>query len=59
MWARYMAPMPMCMWLIRQLANTPLQRLMDPGEDIGGAAMYLVSDEACYIVGHPREPSVR
>jgi NAD(P)-dependent dehydrogenase (short-subunit alcohol dehydrogenase family) len=35
------------------IANTPLQRLMDPVEDIGGAAMYLVSDEACYIVGHP------
>lgn len=35
------------------IANTPLQRLMDPVEDIGGAAMYLVSDEGCYIVGHP------
>jgi 3-oxoacyl-[acyl-carrier protein] reductase len=35
------------------IANTPLQRLMDPVEDIGGAAMFLVSDEACYIVGHP------
>ena len=32
--------------------NTAMQRLADPVEDIGGAAMFLVSDEACFIVGH-------
>jgi len=36
-------------WLIE---NTAMQRLADPVEDIGGAAMFLVSDEACFIVGH-------
>lgn len=36
----------------RLIQNTPLQRLMDPVEDIGGAALYLVSDEGCFIVGH-------
>jgi NAD(P)-dependent dehydrogenase (short-subunit alcohol dehydrogenase family) len=34
------------------LENTPLQRLADPVEDIGGAALFLVCDEACFIVGH-------
>ena len=34
------------------LHNMPMQRLADPVEDIGGAAMFLVSDEACFIVGH-------
>jgi len=34
------------------LANTAMPRLADPVEDIGGAAMFLVSDEACFIVGH-------
>ena len=34
------------------LSNTPMQRLADPVEDIGGAAMFLVSDEACFITGH-------
>lgn len=34
------------------ISNTPMQRLADPVEDIGGAAMFLVSDEACFIVGH-------
>lgn len=34
------------------IANTPMKRLADPVEDIGGAAMFLVSDEACFIVGH-------
>jgi 3-oxoacyl-[acyl-carrier protein] reductase len=34
------------------IGNTPMQRLADPVEDIGGAAMFLVSDEACFIVGH-------
>ena len=32
--------------------NTPMKRLADPVRDIGGAAMFLVSDEACFIVGH-------
>jgi enoyl-[acyl-carrier-protein] reductase (NADH) len=31
----------------------PLQRLGDAVEDVGGAAMYLASDEACFINGHP------
>lgn len=34
------------------LENTAMGRLADPVEDIGGAAMFLVSDEACFIVGH-------
>ena len=34
------------------IANTAMPRLADPVEDIGGAAMFLVSDEACFIVGH-------
>jgi NAD(P)-dependent dehydrogenase (short-subunit alcohol dehydrogenase family) len=34
------------------LHNMPMRRLADPVEDIGGAAMFLVSDEACFIVGH-------
>jgi len=34
------------------IANVPMRRLADPVEDIGGAAMFLVSDEACFIVGH-------
>jgi 3-oxoacyl-[acyl-carrier protein] reductase len=34
------------------IANMPMPRLADPIEDIGGAAMFLVSDEACFIVGH-------
>lgn len=33
------------------IANTPMQRVADPIEDIGGAAMFLVSDEACFLVG--------
>jgi 3-oxoacyl-[acyl-carrier protein] reductase len=32
--------------------NTAMKRRADPMEDIGGAAMFLVSDEACFIVGH-------
>jgi 3-oxoacyl-[acyl-carrier protein] reductase len=35
------------------LRQMPLQRLGDPVEDIGGAAMYLVSDEGCFLTGHP------
>lgn len=34
------------------IANTAMPRLADPVEDVGGAAMFLVSDEACFIVGH-------
>lgn len=34
------------------LANMPMPRLADPVEDIGGAAMFLVSDESCFILGH-------
>ena len=34
------------------LNNTAMPRLADPVEDVGGAAMFLVSDEACFIVGH-------
>ena len=34
------------------LNNTAIPRLADPVEDVGGAAMFLVSDEACFIVGH-------
>jgi NAD(P)-dependent dehydrogenase (short-subunit alcohol dehydrogenase family) len=35
------------------LRQMPLERLGDPVEDIGGAAMFLVSDEGCFINGHP------
>lgn len=34
------------------IANTAMPRLADPVEDVGGAALFLVSDEACFIVGH-------
>jgi 3-oxoacyl-[acyl-carrier protein] reductase len=34
------------------IANMPMPRLADPVEDIGGAVMFLVSDEACFLVGH-------
>jgi NAD(P)-dependent dehydrogenase (short-subunit alcohol dehydrogenase family) len=34
------------------IRNMPMKRLADPVEDIGGAAMFLVSHEACFIVGH-------
>ena len=37
----------------RALRAMPLGRLGDPVEDIGGAAMYLASDEACFVNGHP------
>jgi 3-oxoacyl-[acyl-carrier protein] reductase len=30
-----------------------LGRLGDPVEDFGGALMFLLSDEACFIIGHP------
>ncbi|GFZ91500.1 MULTISPECIES: SDR family NAD(P)-dependent oxidoreductase [Sphingobium] len=34
------------------IANMAMPRLADPVEDVGGAAMFLVSDEACFILGH-------
>lgn len=37
----------------RILRTAPLRRIGDPVEDIGGAAMYLASDEACFVNGHP------
>lgn len=37
----------------KRLANTALQRLGDARRDIGGAMMFLLADEACFIVGHP------
>jgi NAD(P)-dependent dehydrogenase (short-subunit alcohol dehydrogenase family) len=37
----------------RVVQMMPLKRLGDPVEDIGGAAMFLASDEACFINGHP------
>jgi NAD(P)-dependent dehydrogenase (short-subunit alcohol dehydrogenase family) len=40
-------------YIDRVLAQTALKRLGDPVEDIGGAAMFLASDEACFITGHP------
>ncbi len=36
----------------RLIAAKPMPRLADPVGDIGGAAMFLVSDEGCFIVGH-------
>jgi len=30
-----------------------MQRLGDPLEDFGGALMFLVSDEGCFVTGHP------
>ncbi|MBG6120041.1 MULTISPECIES: SDR family NAD(P)-dependent oxidoreductase [unclassified Sphingobium] len=30
----------------------PMGRMADPVEDVGGAALFLASDEACFIVGH-------
>lgn len=40
-------------YIDRVLAQTALKRLGDPIEDIGGAAMFLASDEACFVTGHP------
>ena len=37
----------------RILGSMPLRRLGDLVEDVGGAAMYLASDEGCFINGHP------
>lgn len=35
----------------KRLANVALQRLGDPYADVGGALLFLLSDEACFIVG--------
>lgn len=40
-------------YIDRVLSQTALKRLGDPVEDIGGAAMFLASDEACFVTGHP------
>jgi 3-oxoacyl-[acyl-carrier protein] reductase len=36
-----------------RLLGLALGRLGDPVEDFGGALMFLLSDEACFIIGHP------
>ena len=35
-----------------RIANLAIPRLADPVEDVGRAAVFLVSDEGCFIVGH-------
>jgi 3-oxoacyl-[acyl-carrier protein] reductase len=37
----------------KRIRGLALQRLGDPVEDFGGALMFLLSDESCFIVGHP------
>ena len=37
----------------KRVRGLALQRLGDPVEDFGGALLFLLSDESCYIVGHP------
>jgi NAD(P)-dependent dehydrogenase (short-subunit alcohol dehydrogenase family) len=37
----------------KRVHGLALQRLGDPVEDFGGALMFLLSDESCFIVGHP------
>jgi NAD(P)-dependent dehydrogenase (short-subunit alcohol dehydrogenase family) len=37
----------------KRVGGLALQRLGDPVEDFGGALMFLLSDESCFIVGHP------
>jgi 3-oxoacyl-[acyl-carrier protein] reductase len=37
----------------KRVSGLALQRLGDPVEDFGGALMFLLSDESCFIVGHP------
>ncbi|MFL6602445.1 MAG: SDR family NAD(P)-dependent oxidoreductase [Steroidobacteraceae bacterium] len=37
----------------QRIRGLALQRLGDPVEDFGGALMFLLSDESCFIVGHP------
>lgn len=34
------------------LADTPLGRLGDPERDIGGAALFLASDDSCWVTGN-------
>ena len=36
-----------------RIENMAMHRLGDPMEDFGGAMMMLLSDEACFLVGHP------
>jgi NAD(P)-dependent dehydrogenase (short-subunit alcohol dehydrogenase family) len=37
----------------RRIRGMALQRLGDPVEDFGGALLFLLSDESCFLVGHP------
>src|SRR5262249_48764013 len=37
----------------KRVSGLALQRLGDTVEDFGGALMFLLSDESCFIVGHP------
>jgi NAD(P)-dependent dehydrogenase (short-subunit alcohol dehydrogenase family) len=37
----------------KRIRGVALQRLGDPVEDFGGALLFLLSDESCFIVGHP------
>jgi len=36
----------------RLLAQIPLGRMGDPQQDIGGVALFLASDDACYVTGN-------
>lgn len=36
----------------RRIANLAIPRLADPVEDVGRAAVFLASDEGCWLVGH-------
>jgi NAD(P)-dependent dehydrogenase (short-subunit alcohol dehydrogenase family) len=36
----------------RRIANLAILRLADPVEDVGRAAVFLASDEGCWLVGH-------
>jgi NAD(P)-dependent dehydrogenase (short-subunit alcohol dehydrogenase family) len=36
-----------------RIQGLAMQRLGDPVEDFGGGLMFLLSDEACFLVGHP------
>jgi NAD(P)-dependent dehydrogenase (short-subunit alcohol dehydrogenase family) len=37
----------------KRVHGLALQRLGDPVEDFGGALLFLLCDESCFIVGHP------
>jgi NAD(P)-dependent dehydrogenase (short-subunit alcohol dehydrogenase family) len=37
----------------KRIRGVALQRLGDPVEDFGGALLFLLSDESCFMVGHP------